>query len=114
MATRPTRLQQQAREKRARALLLITVAARLDGGKLDDDDLRAIVDRLARASSAFTLDEIVVTAIEQRAHDLNLPASTAEFLTLLDSDIKPLDMLLLSDDEFRALAQRVQEELGEI
>jgi hypothetical protein len=114
MATKPTRLQQQACDKRAQALLLITEAARLDGGKLEKDDLRLIADRLARASSAFTLDEIVVRALEQRGRDLGLPASTAEFLTLLESDITPLETLLLTDDEFKALAQRMEEELGDV
>jgi hypothetical protein len=112
MATRPTRLQQQACEKRALALLLITEAARLDGGGLEKDDLRMIADRLTRASSAFSLDEIVVRAIEQRGRDLGLPASTAELLTLLESDVKPLETLLLADDEFKALAARLEEELG--
>jgi hypothetical protein len=112
MATRPTRLQQQACEKRAQALLLITEAARLDGGKLDKDDLRTIAERLAGASSAFTLDDVVVRAIERRGRDLGLPASTAELLTLLDSDIKPLEALLLTDDEFKALAAKMEEELG--
>jgi len=111
MATKPTRLQQQACEKRARALLLITEAARLDGGELAKDDLRMITDRLARASSAFTLDDLVTRAIEQRGRDLGLPASTAEFLTLLDSSITPLEMLLLTDDAFKALAAKMEEEL---
>ena len=70
MATKPTRLQQQACDKRAQALLLITEAARLDGGKLEKDDLRLIAYRLARASSAFTLDEIVVRALEQRGRQV--------------------------------------------
>ena len=114
MATRPTRLQQQACDKRAEALLLITEAARLDGGKLEKDDLRVIADRLAQASSAFTLDEIVVRAIERRGRDLGLPASTAELLTLLEGDIKPLEALMLTDDEFQALAARMEEELGDV
>jgi hypothetical protein len=114
MATRPTRLQQQACDDRAQALLLITDAARLDGGKLEKDDLQMIADRLARASSAFTLDDIVVRAVAQRARGLRLPATTAELLTLLDTNIKPLEMLRLNDDEFKALAERMQEELGDI
>jgi hypothetical protein len=114
MATRPTRLQQQACDVRAQALLLITDAARLDGGKLEEDDLQMISDRLARASSAFTLDEIVVRAVAQRARGLGLPATTAELLTLLDTHIKPLEMLLLTDDEFKALAERMQDELGDV
>jgi hypothetical protein len=114
MATKPTRLQQQACDKRAQALLMITEAARLDGGKLEKDDLRLITDRLAGASSAFTLDEIVVRALEQRVRELGLSASTVEHLTLLDDVVKPLDALLLADDEFKALARRMEEELGDV
>jgi hypothetical protein len=114
MATRPTRLQQQACDKRAQALLLITEAARLDGGEVEKDDLRMIADRLAGASSAFTLDDIIVKAIERRGRDLGLPGSTAELLTLLEGDIQPLEALLLSDDEFKALAEQMEEELGEV
>jgi hypothetical protein len=114
MATKPTRLQQQACEKRAQALLLITDASRLDGGPLEKDDLRMIADRLARSSLAFTLDELVVRAMEQRGRVLGLPASTVELLTLLESDIGPLETLLLTDDEFKALARRMDEELGDV
>ena len=114
MATKPTRLQEQACDKRAQALLLITEAARLDGGSLEKDDLRINADRLAGSSSAFTLDEIVVRAIGQRGRVLGLPGSTAELLTLLEGDIKPLEALLLTDDEFKALAERMAEELGDV
>jgi succinate dehydrogenase/fumarate reductase flavoprotein subunit len=114
MATRPTRLQQQACDTRAQALLLITEAARLDGGRLEKDELRMFAERLAGASSAFTLDDLVVRAIDQRGRALGMPASTAELLTLLESDITPLETLLLGDDEFRDLARRVEEELGEV
>jgi hypothetical protein len=114
MATKPTRLQQQACDERAQALLLITDAARLDAGELEKDDLRVITDRLARAFSAFTLDDIVIRAIEQRGRVLGLPRSTAELLTLLEGDIKPLEALLLSDDEFKVLAKRMEEELGDV
>ncbi len=114
MATRPTRLQQQACDKRAQALLLITEAARLDGGKLEKDDLRTIADRLARMSSTHTLDDMVVRAIEERGRVLGLPGHTAELLTLLDGDITPLESLLLPDDDFKALAERMEEELGNV
>ena len=78
----------------------------------EKDDLRMIADRLVQASSAFTLDEIVVRAIGHGDRFPRLPASTAELLTLLESDIKPLETLLLTDDEFKALAERMEEELG--
>ena len=45
---------------------------------------------------------------------LGLPSSAAELLTLLEAGIRPLEMLLLPDDEFKALVERMQEELGEV
>jgi hypothetical protein len=115
MATKPTRMQQQACDQLAEALVLITEASRLDGrAKFDSNDLGVIAGKLAQASSAFSLDEIVARALERRAKRLGLPSSTAELLTLLDTEIKPLEMLLLPDDEFKALVERMQEELGEV
>jgi hypothetical protein len=115
MATKPTRMQQQACDQLAEALVLITQASRLDGkGKFDLDDLGVIGSRLVQASSAFNLDEIVARALERRAKLVGLPSSAAELLTLLEADIRPLEMLLLPDDEFKALVERMQEELGEV
>lgn len=115
MATQPTRQQQRACDHLAEALLLITAAARLDGGgTLDRDSLDVIAGRLARVSSAFGLDAIVTRALERRASALGLTSDAAELLTLLESDLKPLEMLLLTDDEFNALVERVREELGEV
>ena len=111
MATKPTRMQQQACDHLAQALVLITEAVRLDGkGTLDQEDLGVIAARMAQASSAFGLDEIVVKALERRGAGLGLPSRAAELLTLLDSDLRPLEMLLLADDEFRALVERLEEE----
>lgn len=113
MATKPTRDQVKARDQFADALLMITQAARLDGrGALDRDDLAAIAARLGRASPAFGLDGIVVAALDRRGDSLGLPSGTAELLTLLESAVRPLDALLLPDDEFRALVDRLQDELG--
>jgi hypothetical protein len=115
MATKPTRMQQQACEQLAEALVLITEAARLDGqGKLDPEGLAAIAGRLVQASSAFGLDEIFTRALGRRAKILGLPANTAELLTLLETGTAPPEMLLLQDDEFKALVERMQEELGEV
>ena len=115
MATKPTRMQQQACDQLAEALVLITEASRLDGkAKFDSNDLGVITGKLAQASSAFSLDEIVARALERRAKAIGLPSSAAELLTLWESEIKPLEMLLLPDDEFKALVERVQEELGEV
>jgi hypothetical protein len=115
MATKPTRTQEQACDRLAEALLLITEAARLDGrGKLDQGDLAEIAGRLARVASAFGLDVIVARTLERRGKALGLPASAAELLTLMEADIQPLEMLLLDDDGFRALVGRLEEELGEV
>src|SRR4051794_5127635 len=112
MATKPTKLQQQARDQIAESLLLITGAARLDGrGTLDANLFAEIAARIARVSSGFTLDEILVRALERRGQSLGLPASAAEMLTLIETDVRPLEMLLLDDEEFRALIARVEEEL---
>lgn len=115
MATKPSRAQQQACDNLAEALVLITGAARLDGkGTLDRDALGEIARKLAQASSAFGLDAIVARALERRARALGLPASAAELLTLMDADITPPEMLLLGDDEFKALVERMEQELGEV
>jgi fructose-1-phosphate kinase PfkB-like protein len=115
MATKPTRMQQQSCDHLAEALVLITEAARLDGkSTLDRDALGVIAGKLAQGSSAFGLDEIVARALERRGKALGLPSSAAELLTLLEAEIRPLEMLLLPDDEFKALVERMQEELGEV
>jgi hypothetical protein len=114
MATKPTKMQQKACDDLAEALVLITQAARLDGmSKLDAAGLGVIADQLAHATSALSLDEIVARALERRGRYLELPGTTVELLTLVEADMKPLEMLLLSDDEFKALVERIQEELGE-
>lgn len=114
MATKPTRQQVEACDDFAEALVLITRAARLDGkGKLDRDDLGAIASRLAQASPAFGLEGIAARAVERRGRGLGLPSTTVEMLTLLE-DVNPLETLLLTDDEFRGLIDKVNEELGEV
>src|SRR5262249_13763602 len=111
MATKPTRMQQQACDQLAEALVLITEAARLDGqAKIDSNDLDVIAGKLVQASSAFSLDGIVSRALELRAKRLGLRSSAAELLTLLEAEIRPLEMLLLTDDEFKALVDRMHEE----
>jgi hypothetical protein len=115
MATKPTRMQQQACDLLAEALALVAEAARLDGrGQLDVADLAEIAGRLARVSSAFGLDDLLARALERRGRSLGLPSSTAELLTLLEADVTPLAMLLLSDDAFKALVERMHEELGDV
>lgn len=115
MATKPTRRQQQARDHFAEALHLIAEGARLDGGgRLGQDDLGEVARRVARASSAFGLEEIVVLALEKRGRALGLPGGAVELLTLMDSEVKPLEMLRVPDDEFRELVVRLEDELGEV
>ncbi len=110
--TKPTRLQEQACDRFADALLAITEGARFDGaGKLDAADLAEIAGRLARASSAFDLDQIVSRALEKRSRTLGLRAGSAELLTLLEGEQKPLDLLRLTDLELRAVVESLEQEL---
>jgi hypothetical protein len=112
MATLPTRLQQQACDHLAEALYLVTEASRLDGkGKLGGAELAGLI---ARVSSAFTLDQIVARALERRGKALGLSPGHAEMITLLAVEVKPLEMLLLSDAEFRGLMDGLEQELGEV
>ncbi len=113
MATKPTRLQQQACDDLAHALFLITEALRLDGkGRLSAADFDDIAATIARVSSQFSLDEIVVKALERRAIALALTSSTADLIALMDDELKPLHTLLLPDQAFVELVTRLEEELG--
>lgn len=115
MSTKPTRLQERAGDLLAEALLAIAEASRLDHrGSLDPASFAELAARAARASSAFDLEAIVARALEGRGRSLGLRAGTAELITLLDPDRRPLDLLLLSDDDFRELVARLDEELGEV
>jgi hypothetical protein len=115
MSTKPTKLQTQARDHLADALNMIVNASRLDGRAPMDSVLFAeIAARVARASSAFRLEEIFTRALERRALALGMSVATAEMITLVETEIRPLEMLLLDDEAFRALAARLDEELGEI
>jgi hypothetical protein len=113
MATRPTREQQQACDQFAEALGLITEGARRDGkGRLDRDDLSEIARRVAQASSAFSLDEIVARALERRCRALGFRAGSADLLMLMEDETGPLETLLFSDDEFKERVGKLEEELG--
>jgi hypothetical protein len=114
MATKPTRLQQQACDRFAEALALIAEGARIDGaGALD---LAGIADRLAGASSAFGREEIIGRALERRGQALGLRAGTADLFLLMEGEgaVDPLRALLLGDDAFRELVGRLETELGEV
>jgi hypothetical protein len=115
MATKPTRLQQQAGDYLAESLFLITEAFRLDGkGKLDPSDIDDLASKIAPVSSQFSLDEIVVKALQRRAKHLSLTSSAADLITLLEGQVKPLQTLLLSDSQFVELVKRLEQELGEV
>jgi hypothetical protein len=115
MATKPTRLQQQACDHLAETLFLITEACRLDGkGALDPSEFDSLATMIARISSAFSLDAIVVKALARRAKSLELTSSAADLITLLEGELKPLHTLLLPDHEFVELVRRLEMELGEI
>ncbi len=113
MATKPTRLQQQACDRLAEALYSITEASRLDGGgRLVADDLREIARSIARVSSAFPLDHIVGRALGYRARTLGLSSATPDLIGLNADSIDPLQTLRLGDAEFIELIKRLEEELG--
>jgi hypothetical protein len=115
MATKPTREQERACDLLAGALATIAEAARLDGrAPLDPGSFATLAGLLARASSAFDLDAILARALEARGRSLGLRSGTAELVTLIDDGPKPLDLLRLDDDGFRAIVARLDAELGEV
>jgi hypothetical protein len=113
MATKPTRLQQQACDILAESLRAITEASRLDGrSTLDAKDLREMARLIGRISSAFPLDHIVARSIELRAKGLGLSSGTADLIGLNADTIDPLQTLRLGDAEFAELVKKLEEELG--
>src|SRR4051794_30822646 len=115
MATKPTRQQDQACTKLAQALLLIAEAARLDGrAALDSKGWSELARSVARATTAFGLDEIVSRALAERVRLLGLRSDAVELITLVEGEVEPLTTLILADDEFRDLVARAEAELGEV
>jgi hypothetical protein len=115
MATKPTRLQQQAGECLAETLFLIAEAFRLDGkGRLSPTEFNELATRIAPVSSQFSLDELVVKALQRRAQILGLTSSAADLITLIEGEVKPLHTLLLTDPEFVEMVKKLEEELGEV
>jgi hypothetical protein len=115
MATKPTRLQQQAADYLAEALFLITEAFRLDGkGKIGQSEFEELARKIAHVSSPFSLDEIVGKALNRRAKTLSLSSSAADLITLMEGEVTPLHTLLLPDAEFADLVKTLEDELGEI
>ena len=114
MATKPTRLQQQAGECLAETLFLIAEAFRLDGkGKLSPTEFNELATRIARVSSQFSLDELVVKALQRRGQILGLTSSAADLITLMEGEVKPLHTLLLPDAEFVAIVKKMEDVLGD-
>jgi hypothetical protein len=115
MATKPTRLQQQAGDFLAEALYLITEGFRLDGkGRLGPSDVDELATKITQVSSQFPLDELVVRALKRRAKSLSLTSSAADLITLMEGEVTPLQTLLLPDAEFADLIKTLEDELGEI
>jgi hypothetical protein len=113
MATKPTRLQQQACDRLADALGAIAEASRLDGnGCFSAEALRALARLIAQVSSAFPLDAIVARALESRARALGLSSATADLIGLNAETVDPLETLRLGDAEFAELVKKLEEELG--
>ncbi len=113
MATKPTRLQQQASDRLAEALCAIVEAFRLDGkGKLDADDLKQLARLVGQVSSAFPLDHIVARSLAIRATSLGLSSGTADLIALNADTVDPLQTLRLGDVEFTDLVKKLEEELG--
>jgi hypothetical protein len=110
--TRPTRQQEQACDRLAEALVLVTEAARLDGkGPFGTPELNDVAALFTRATSAFGLDQVVARALERRGQSLGLRAGTGELLSLVEGDLPPLELLLLPDDDFRARVEAAEQEL---
>lgn len=113
MATKPTRLQQQACDRLAEALCAIGGAFHLDGnGKLDANDLEQLGRLLGQVSSAFTLDHIVARALAIRATSLGLSSGTADLIALNSDTVDPLQAIRLGDVEFTDLVKQLEDELG--
>jgi hypothetical protein len=114
MATKPTRQQERACDLFAGSLANIAEGARLAGkGPFLASDLADLATKLARASGPFTVEEILARALEVRGRGLGLPSGTAEMLTLLDLDRRPVDLLVIDDEAFRQVVQVMEQELGE-
>lgn len=114
MATKPTRIQQRAVEDLALALHLIAKAARAEGGGQSlIERLDELSARIADVSSVFDRDEIVARALRLRVEELGLPQDAYEMLTLLDSEVRLLDLLLESDEVLREHVAQLERDLGE-
>jgi hypothetical protein len=113
MATKPTRLQQQACDRLAEALSAVAEAYHLDGhGRLDAEDLRELARLIGQVSSAFPLDHIVARALDSRARALGLSSGAADLIGLNAETVDPLQTLRLDDARFVELVKKLEDELG--
>lgn len=111
--TKPTKGQEQACDRLAEALLLVTEAARLDGkAPFGPAELHDLAERLTMASSAFGLEQVVARALDRRGNSLDLRSGTGELLLLVAGDIVPIEALLLDDNAFRERVAEAEAELG--
>ena len=115
--TKPTKAQEQSRERIAQALLLTAEAVRLDGvTKIDAAGWSDLAGRLARLSSAFSFDQILERTLERRGEALKLRGGTGELLMLVEAEegIPPLQMLLLDDESFVSRVKAAEVALGDL
>ncbi len=115
MSTKPTRQQDRGCDQLAQALLLIAEAARLDG--------RSPLDRASwpnspggspgprpRSTSTRSSPGPSKQGARRSASDRARPSCSRS----IEGEVEPLATLLLSDDEFKALVAKAEEELGEV
>ena len=115
MSTKPTREQARGADLLAQSLLLIAEAARLDGrSAFGKAEFIEVARMAARASSAFSVDEVAIRALESRVRSLGLRSDSVELLTLIDGGVGPVEALLADDEGLRGFVARAEEELGEI
>ena len=115
MATKPTRQQDQACDLLARSLLDIAQAARLDGrAAFGPPEFIALAKALARASSAFDVEEIATRALGARVKAIGLRSDAVELLTLIDGGVGPIEAILADDEKLKEFVAQAEAELGEV
>ncbi len=115
MATNPTRQQQQACDNLAEAIRLVFEAAKLDGKVTWTlGESNALVALLSKAVGPFDGAEITRRALIRRVRTMGMPESAAELLTLLDGEVKPLELMLWNDERLRGRVAELEAELGDV
>lgn len=111
--TKPTRAQQQARQMLAQALLSVSEAAKLDGtANFTASTLKEVAASLAKASSAFGVQDIAALAFELRLKSLGYTTETVEMLTLIDQKLSTIEMIYLDAERLKAIVADAEAELG--